>query len=563
MTRVIQGINDFETWCIDNNRLDLLAQWDYDKNERSPKQFTKGSNKKVWWKCSKGHSFDMCIYNRTTKNLNCPYCGSQRLLKGYNDLATIYPTIASEWDNERNSPLMPYDVMSKSNKKAWWKCSKGHSYQSKICHRTDGHDCPYCSGLKPIIGVNDLKTRYPDLCKQWNIKKNKVGPEEYLPSSNKKVWWKCENGHSWSAVISSRVNNGRGCPLCWKESHTSFNEQAVFFYIHKLFPDAINSDHTAIGMELDVFIPSIMTAIEYDGAFWHSDKDKTDIKKNKLCIEKGIELIRLREHGLSDLTEASNGFLCLCIPVVTKETDYVEKLENDYEGLEKALFYIISFLKRDITPDFINIKRDKIEIMSEYISLKKNNSLSKQHPEISKEWNYDKNGSLIPDMFLPHSNKKVWWKCLKGHEWESMISQRVRGRGCPYCSSKKVLVGYNDFATTEPDLLKEWDREKNTILPNEIVRGSHLSVWWKCVKCGYEWKSIVSSRTIGNRGCPECGKIKNHKSQLKAVMNTDTGDVYESAKAASQATGISRSNIRNNCNGRSKSAGGFHWKYVE
>lgn len=53
--------------------------------------------------------------------------------------------------------------------------------------------------------------------------------------------------------------------------------------------------------------------------------------------------------------------------------------------------------------------------------------------ELQKEWNNNKNGLMHPDMFSANSNKKVWWRCEKGHEWQARISNRTAGTGCPYC----------------------------------------------------------------------------------------------------------------------------------
>ena len=88
-----------------------------------------------------------------------------------------------------------------------------------------------------------------------------------------------------------------------------------------------------------------------------------------------------------------------------------------------------------------------------------NNShaLSITNPELLSEWDYDKNSPLTPDNVTSGSNKKVWWKCSHGHEWLAVIYHRVKGVGCPYCSNKKVLKGYNDLASKNPEIAKEWD----------------------------------------------------------------------------------------------------------
>ena len=77
------------------------------------------------------------------------------------------------------------------------------------------------------------------------------------------------------------------------------------------------------------------------------------------------------------------------------------------------------------------------------------------------------------------SSKKVWWKCEKGHEYKSSIVNRTKSKGtcCPYCSGNKVLKGFNDIASTNPELLKEWDYSKNTIKPDEVTKGTHKKIW--------------------------------------------------------------------------------------
>jgi len=109
------------------------------------------------------------------------------------------------------------DVMPNSDKKVWWECSNGHEWQASIGSRNRGAGCPYCAGQRAIKGKTDLQTVNPDLANEWNHKKNNgLTPADVLPSSNKKAWWKCQNGHEWQAVIGSR-NQGRGCPQCAKE----------------------------------------------------------------------------------------------------------------------------------------------------------------------------------------------------------------------------------------------------------------------------------------------------------------------------------------------------------
>ena len=158
----------------------------------------------------------------------------------------------------------------------------------------------------------------------------------------------------------------------------------------------------------------------------------------------------------------------------------------------------------------IDAYRDALLIREKYYSDLEQRSLAHLYPKLSKEWNYNKNNELLPNMFSAHSNVKVWWICENGHEWQSGIDSRTRGNGCPYCSNRLVLPGYNDLAYKRPNLLLEWDYTKNFISPSSVLPGSGKKAWWICSVCNHEWLAEISSRTKGH-GCPQCAKAKRKK----------------------------------------------------
>lgn len=135
------------------------------------------------------------------------------------------------------------------------------------------------------------------------------------------------------------------------------------------------------------------------------------------------------------------------------------------------------------------------------------NDLATLRPDLATEWCDEKNGDLKPSDVTPHSNKRVWWKCNKGHEWQVRIGSRTRqGSGCPYCSGRQAIKGTNDLETTNPELAKEWNAEKNNDLsPFDVKAGSGKKVWWVCEK-GHEWQARVRDRVRDNNGCPYCAK---------------------------------------------------------
>jgi hypothetical protein len=135
------------------------------------------------------------------------------------------------------------------------------------------------------------------------------------------------------------------------------------------------------------------------------------------------------------------------------------------------------------------------------------NDLATLRPEIAKQWHSTKNGYLRPEDVTPFSNRKVWWICSREHEWMASINSRgssTRYGGCPFCSNRRVLSGYNDIGSQYPELKLQWHPTKNgKLTPEEIIAGSKRKVWWIC-KEGHEWESSVYSRIRGNTDCPVC-----------------------------------------------------------
>ena len=196
----------------------IAKEWDAAKNvPLLPTQVISGTRRKVWWRCPKGHSWRAAVYSRTTLGTGCPVCTGRQALAGENDLATLYPDIAAQWDEEKNGALHPSNVTAGSNRRVWWQCEKGHSYRAVIAQRVQrGDGCPYCANRKVLPGFNDLATAAPLVAKQWHETLNgALTPEMVTAGSHKKAWWRCSYGHVWKATIYSRTGAQQsGCPVC-------------------------------------------------------------------------------------------------------------------------------------------------------------------------------------------------------------------------------------------------------------------------------------------------------------------------------------------------------------
>lgn len=500
--KVWEGFNDLKTLFPS-----IAAQWNIEKNgELRPSQITTHSNKKVWWICSNGHEYQCSVSQRTRRpeSAGCPYCTNKKLLTGFNDLATICPSVAQEWHPTKNENLKPTDVLSSINRKAWWICPNGHEYQATINNRVikgkQRTGCPICSNKIIISGINDLATFYPHLISEWHPAKNgNIHPQDIGCGSHKKYWWICPLGHEYQASPENRAKeNGTGCPICANERQTSFAEQCIFYYVKSWFSDAI-SRYKESNYEIDVFIPSLKLGIEYDGYRFHTENFRErELSKDDYYKSKNIRIIRIKEYR-SKHPEYKN-----------QEIIWIESRGNQSKHLEKVLYQLAALLNCTEFICDINIDRDAIQIINQYYFSVKENSLLSCAPEIAKEWDYQLNGNLKPYQVSFGSGKKVWWRCPNGHSYTAPITSRTgpKGSGCPICAGQQLLTGYNDLQSRYPAIASEWDIEKNENLsPSQVMPFSRKKVWWKCSK-GHSYKTTIASRVNRKSGCPYCSGLK-------------------------------------------------------
>ena len=276
----------FYDFCIQENHPDLLKEWDTEKNlPLTPQQVTSGSDKHIWWRCCAGHTWQAPVYRRS-RGSACPYCSNERILPGYNDLATKAPMLAAEWDLQKNLPLTPNQVMYGSNKKVWWRCTNGHEWQAAPKTRVRmGAGCPICANDVAQAGYNDLTTLFPAVAAEWHPTKNgNLTPSQVVSGSHQTVWWRCSLGHEWRAEIVDRTRGTNGCPYCGnKKVLAGFNDLA------SIEPEIAAEWHPTLNGALT---PEMVTAgsnrkawwICPDGHVWRTAiSNRTNAKKRTGC----------------------------------------------------------------------------------------------------------------------------------------------------------------------------------------------------------------------------------------------------------------------------------------
>ena len=424
--------------------------------------------------------------------------GSNILKEGINDLESCCPDLAAQWDHERNASVIPAMVTVCSNRRFYWKCSKGHSWQSTVKHRYSGEGCPYCAGQKVLPGFNDLGTTLPQVAAEWDHEKNGIlKPADVMAGSAVKVWWKCDLGHSWQAAIYSR-KAGTGCPYCaGQKILPGFNDLA--------------SVRPEIAREWDYqknggIIPGTVAPSSNRKYFWKcvnghswqaSSMERSRGDGCPYCSGKRIV------PGIGDLAHAYPGLI--------EEWDWERNGPVDPGKLAPSSKRKVWWKGRcghnwQAAPASRVYGTDCPYCAGRRV-LSGFNDLASAYPSIASEWCYEKNEGLSPETVHYGSCKYVWFKCLHGHEWRAKIQTRTeKNTGCPYCANRIALPGENDLKTLHPELMAEWDWGKNPAdtNPEKLTAGSRKKIWWKCPE-GHSWQAEICRRSRGI-GCPYCSR---------------------------------------------------------
>lgn len=456
--KLTTGINDLET---------LFPEIAKQLVDGDPRKITKGSNKKFNWKCLKGHIWTATVGARTSGE-GCAVCAGKQINVGFNDLATVHPEIAKEadgWD--------PQDYSFSSNKNVSWKCNKGHVWKANINNRaTHGVGCPFCSGNRPWPGETDLATTHP------TIAKDLLGadPRELSFGSNKRVKWKCVNGHVAFAIVPYRIKHG--CNIC----NPPFKNVAIGV-------NDLLTTHPEIAKQAHGWDSTSVTAGSGQRLKWICSKNhiftttvnKRTSKDPRNCPFCSNQKVLI---GFNDLGTTK--------PIIAAMAQGWDP-KTVVAGSNKRMTWACPKGHSFSAPISYVSSGGSCNICANSVILQGFNDIATTHAEIASQadgWD--------PTKFHIGSKKKVKWRCELGHNWSSVISSRKKN-GCPVCGNRVVVEGFNDLKTKFPILSQEafgWD-------PTKVAFATTARKKWKC-KEGHTWESTVKNRSQLNRGCPSC-----------------------------------------------------------
>lgn len=415
---------DYERNRLEGIDLDLIS-----------KSYTKG----IYWKCLRGHeSFFSSPKHRFYDRTGCPICARHVHKDGERSLAELRPDLVKYYseDNEYRAD----EIYANSLKEVHWVCENGHNIVSSphnvinCSNRNSKIPCPICTHREIITGINDLYTNRKELLEEWDWEKNKdIDPKKISQNSDLKVYWKCKNNseHMWKTSVRFRVR-GNGCPHCARARQTSKQEKMIYFLMKELYPNT-TSRGKFNGYEIDVTVPEIKLAIEYDGMAWHSteEKIKRRLEKSKECEKEGYHFIAVKEYD--NLGDDRVAFY--------KKEDcnlIYFNMKRNYKYLDELAKEIIRYINEVYKTNYVytdDMYKRAIKNAREWLnSVLPEESLAHRYESLMEDWDFSKNNEigLDPYSLRPSSEEYANWLCSEcGHEWVDSIASRTRGKKCP------------------------------------------------------------------------------------------------------------------------------------
>lgn len=352
---------------------------------------------------------------------------------------------------------------------------------------------------------------------EWDWEENQregFTPQNITMGSIKQIHWVCAKGHKWQASPNNR-SKGNGCPVCaGRKIEPGYNDFAT------IYPELVKEWHPTKNGYLRPNMISFSSAkkVWWLGKCGHEWQASVDNRRhgNGCPICAGFQVL----EGYNDLATI--------FPELAKE--WCLERNGDLlptqvtRGSRKKVWWICSegheyessvsnrVFGRGCPVCGVR-RRGELRIKNK---IAKEGSLAETNQKLSSEWHPTRNGDLKPENVTRGSDRKVWWKCERGHEYEATISNRSYGKGCPICAGKKIVQGINDLATMNPKLASEWNYQRNQeLMPVQVSPNSHKKVWWICDQ-GHEWEAQIKSRNMGT-GCPICAKTKGYKDKKNNI----------------------------------------------
>ena len=387
--------------------------------------------------------------------------------------------LIKEWHPTKNGDLSLESLAPFSHVKVWWLGECGHEWEMGLASRNSKNsNCPYCSGHKILVGFNDLATTNPKLAAEWHPTKNgNLMPTDVSKGSDKKVWWLLKCGHEFETGVEykSRI----GCPICaGRQILVGFNDLAT------TNPKLAAEWHPT---KNEILTIHTVTKRSDKKAWWLGKcGHEWEASISNRTIGRGCPVCAnvLIISGINDLATTNPKLAAEWHP--TNNHDILPNQISPNSG--KKVWWLGKCGHSWLTTVASRNKgKHQCPYCAFQLVLTGFNDLKTKSPILAAEFHKLKNGNQKPETIIYGSSQKVWWECEKGHEWQTSVSARKGGTGCPNCVPKnydsKPEREIIDFLQTNLEVSIS-HREK-TVLKNQ-----ELDIWIEKINFAIEYNGI-------------------------------------------------------------------------
>lgn len=248
-----------------------------------------------------------------------------------------------------------------------------------------------------------------------------------------KAEFKCKTcNHKWIAILQNRTKNHTGCEYCCK-TKISFPEKYIYYCLKQVDSNLQeNYKLYRTKTEFDMYDPALKFAIKFNSGNNHVGKQDLDNNKLQYALGQKIRLIRIWQiHSEKQVSKLNKDEY---IVPNKSSINGVPDLDIIIDDICKQYKLNQSLIDRQAASNQAFLRTNKTPLAGE--------SLLDQYPDLCRDWDYNKNGVIRPEMLKPASNIKVQWKCIYCHkEWQVPISWRTavnktNRAGCKTCNIK-------------------------------------------------------------------------------------------------------------------------------
>lgn len=266
---------------------------------------------KMLWECENGHQWENSFMHVKNGKQWCPYCAGLKLENGL--------LLAQQVAENKGGKCLSKKYTN-NREKLLWQCDNGHKWYADLNHVKDGNKwCPYCAG--------NIKYNIEYCRKFARDKGGRCLSEEYI-NGREKLLWECENLHTWSARFNKIKNAGQWCPECCASRAQNSITHIIreIFYNYSILSNFKGFDwlKTQKGrQELDIYVPELKLAIEYDGEghFMPVRWNGISIEKAERAFDNVKRLDRRKNRKISQNPQDVKYFI---------RFNYKENLTEDY-----------------------------------------------------------------------------------------------------------------------------------------------------------------------------------------------------------------------------------------